>query len=78
LLPPIPQKLRKIDDSTVGEHFWLDGTDGCYYIWEYAARKRYDFSPANQLVFNLKIKPSAVNHVPAGRTGRHMLYAYSI
>jgi hypothetical protein len=49
LLPPIPQKLRKIDDSTVGEHFSLDGFDRCYYIWEYAARKRYDFSPANQL-----------------------------
>jgi hypothetical protein len=65
LLPPIPQKLRKIDDSTVGEHFWLDGTDRCYYIWEYAARKRYDFSPANQLVFNLKIKPSAVARTPA-------------
>ena len=25
MLPPIPQKLRKIDDSTVDEHFWLDG-----------------------------------------------------
>jgi hypothetical protein len=65
LLPPIPEKLRKIDDSTVGEHFSLDGFDRCYYIWEYAARKRYDFSPANQLVFNLKIKPSAIAKTPA-------------
>jgi hypothetical protein len=65
LLPPIPEKLRKIDDSTVGEHFSLDGFDRCYYIWEYAARKRYDFSPANQLVFNLKIKPSAISKTPA-------------
>lgn len=65
MLPLIPEKLRKIDDSTVGEHFWLDGADRCYYIWEYAARKRYDFSPANQLVFNLKIKPSAIAKTPA-------------
>jgi hypothetical protein len=64
LLPPIPEKLRKIDDSTVGEHFSLDSADRCYYIWEYAARKRYDFSPANQLVFNLKIKPSALAKAP--------------
>ena len=65
MLPPIPEKLRKIDDSTVGEHFSLDGFDRCYYIWEYAARKRYNFSPANQLVWNLKIKPSAVAITPA-------------
>jgi hypothetical protein len=64
LLPPIPEKLRKIDDSTVGEHFSLDGTDRCYYVWEYAARKRYDFSPANQLVYNLKIKPGALAKAP--------------
>jgi hypothetical protein len=60
LLPPIPDKLRQIDDSTLGEHFSLDGADRCYYIWEYVARQRYDFSPANQLVFNLKTKPSAI------------------
>jgi hypothetical protein len=65
LLPPIPQKLRRIDDSTVGEHFWLAGSDRCYYIWEYAARKGYDFSPANQLVFNLKTKPGAIAKAPA-------------
>jgi hypothetical protein len=64
LLPPIPEKLRKIDDSTVGEHFSLDDADRCYYVWEYAARQRYDFSPANQLVFNLKIKPGALAKAP--------------
>jgi hypothetical protein len=65
LLPPIPEKLRKIDDSTVGEHFSLDDADRCYYIWEYAARQRYDFSPANQLVYNLKIKPGALAKAPS-------------
>jgi hypothetical protein len=73
LLPPIPEKLRRIDDSTVGEHFSLDGADRCYYIWEYAARKRYDFSPANQLVFNLKIKPSVLAKAPT--RGRYKLEA---
>jgi len=65
LLPPIPKKLWRIDDSTVGEHFSLTDSDRCYYIWEYTARKGYDFSPANQLVFNLKIKPSAIAKTPA-------------
>ncbi len=69
MLPPIPRKLWRIDDSTVGEHFSLDPTDRCYYIWEYAARQRYDFSPPNQLLFNLKIKPTAIAEVPT--RGRH-------
>jgi hypothetical protein len=64
LLPPIPQKLWKIDDSTVGDHFWLAGSDQCYYIWEYTARKGYGFSPANDFVWNLKIKPSAIEKSP--------------
>jgi hypothetical protein len=65
LLPPIPEKLWKIDESTISEHFSLDGDDRCYYIWEYTAGKRYDFSPTNQLITNLKIKPSAIARTPA-------------
>jgi hypothetical protein len=85
LLPPIPEKLWTIDESTVGEHFSLRESDQCYYIWEYTAGKRYDFSPTNQLISNLKIKPSriaqspgrnhykqqAINHAAAGL--RHFL-----
>ncbi len=56
MLPLIPSRLLKIDETTVGEHFSLAATDTCYYIWEYAARQRFDFSPTNQLVKNLKIK----------------------
>lgn len=69
MLPPIPEKLWKIDESTVGEHFSLDGDDRCYYIWEYTAGKRYDFSLTNQLITNLKIKPSAV--AKASARGRY-------
>jgi hypothetical protein len=64
LLPPIPEKLLRIDDSTVGQHFALRDSDRCFYIWEYAAGKRYDFSPTNQLILNLKIKPSWIAKSP--------------
>lgn len=64
MLPPIPEKLWKIDDSTVGQHFSLRESDQCYYIWEYTAGKRYDFSPTNQLISNLKIKPSVIAKAP--------------
>jgi hypothetical protein len=65
LHPPIPEKLCRIDDSTIGEHFSLDADDRCYYIWEYTAGRRYDFSPTNQLIINLKIKPGAIERTPA-------------
>lgn len=65
MLPSIPEKLWKLDESTVGEHFSLDGGDRCYYIWEYTAGKRYDFSLTNQLITNLKVKPSAIAKIPA-------------
>lgn len=67
MLPPIPQRLLRVDEITFGQHFSLDGTETCFYIWEYAARQRYDFSPSNQLVKNLKIKPSEIDATPSRR-----------
>lgn len=64
MLPPIPEKLWKIDESTVGQHFSLRDGDQCYYIWEYTAARRYDFSPTNHLIWNLKIKPSQIARSP--------------
>jgi predicted amidophosphoribosyltransferase len=64
LLPPIPEKLLKIDDVTAGEHFSLDATDTCFYIWEYAVRQGYTAGPTNQLIKNLKIKPSEIAKTP--------------
>jgi hypothetical protein len=64
LLPQIPEKLWKIDESTVDQHFSLRDGDRCYYIWEYTAGKGYDFSPTNQLISNLKIKPSQIARSP--------------
>lgn len=65
MLPPIPEKLLKIDDVTVAEHFSLDATDACFYIWEYAVRQAYTAGPTNQLIKNLKIKPSEIAKTPA-------------
>jgi hypothetical protein len=60
LLPAIPQRLLQIDETTVGDHFSLATSDFCFYIWEYTAGQRYDFSPTNQLISNLKIKPTQI------------------
>jgi hypothetical protein len=56
--------MLQIDETTVGDHFDLAASDHCYYVWEYTARQRYDFSPTNQLISNLKIKPSAIATTP--------------
>ncbi len=57
--------MLQIDETTRDEHFSLESSDRCFYIWEYAARRRYDFSPTNQLIANLKIKPSQIAASPA-------------
>jgi hypothetical protein len=75
LLPSIPQRLLQIDETTVGEHFSLAASDFCYYVWEYTAGQRYDFSPTNQLISNLKIKPTQIGVYP--RLDRHKQQAIS-
>jgi hypothetical protein len=75
LLPSIPQRLLQIDETTVGEHFSLAVSDYCYYVWEYTAGQRYDFSPTNQLISNLKIKPTQIITNP--RRDRHKQQAIS-
>jgi hypothetical protein len=60
LFPPIPSNLSKIDETTVGRHFLLHPTDICYYIWEYTRRGGFSASPTNNLISNLKKKPSKI------------------
>ena len=60
LHPPIPTKLSQIDETTVGQHFRLNAADVCYHIWEYTRRGGFSASPTNQLISNLKKKPSKV------------------
>jgi hypothetical protein len=52
--------MLQIDETTVGDHFSLTTSDFCFYVWEYTAGQRYDFSPTNQLISNLKIKPAQI------------------
>src|SRR5258708_10950873 len=64
LLPAIPQRMLQIDETTVGDHFSLATSDLCCCVWEYTAGQRYDFSPTNQLISNLKIKPTQITTNP--------------
>ena len=56
--------MLQIDETTVGEHFSLCAADFCFYVWEYAAGQRFNFSPTNQLISNLKIKPTQITATP--------------
>jgi hypothetical protein len=59
-------RLSQIDDSNRGDHYHLGEADTCYYLFEYTSGQRYDFSRTNQLIFNLKKKPSQ-GHRPGYR-----------
>jgi hypothetical protein len=50
----LPARLQKIDEHTRPDHYYLDENDECYYLLEYAARKRSQFGPTNDLILNLK------------------------
>lgn len=51
-------RLRKIDETTIVDHTRLTLADECYYLYEYTSRAGYAHSPANNLISNLKKKPS--------------------
>ena len=50
--------LTQIDESTRQDHTRILDSDTCYHIFEYTSRKGYDFSTTNNLISNLKKKPS--------------------
>lgn len=52
-----PQRLTKVDELIRSEHYWLEADDECLYLGEYTARKGYQFSATNQLIFNFKKSP---------------------
>ena len=60
LLPPIPERLTRIDTAATDEHIYLEADDVCYCVWEYTAGVSYEFGPANRLISNLKIKPTEI------------------
>lgn len=62
----LPDRLTLIDDTNRGDHPYLESGDRCFYFGEYFAGKSYKGGPTNQLVFNLKCKPT----IAAANTGR--------
>jgi len=50
----LPIRLSKIDDLTRPDHTFIEAADECLYLGEYTARKGYQFSDTNNLIFNLK------------------------
>jgi hypothetical protein len=50
----LPLRLSKIDELTRPDHTFLEADDECFYLGEYTARKGYQFSETNNLIYNLK------------------------
>ena len=50
----LPQRLTKIDELTLPDHWYLEPDDDCYFLGEYTVRKGYAFSPTNDLILNFK------------------------
>jgi hypothetical protein len=51
-------RLTQIDDTSRGDHYHLTADDVCYYLYEYTSHRDYSFSTTNNLISNLKKKPS--------------------
>jgi predicted amidophosphoribosyltransferase len=56
--PPPPNYLTQIDASNIDDHPRLTADDVCYFWREYTSHRDYTFSATNQLISNLKKKPS--------------------
>ncbi|WP_313553125.1 hypothetical protein [Brevundimonas sp.] len=52
-------RLLQIDETNVGDHWHLGAQDRCFYIWEYTSGRDFSFSQTNDLINNLKKKPTA-------------------
>jgi len=50
----LPVRLSRIDDLSRPDHYFIEADDECLYLGEYNARKGYQFSATNQLIFNFK------------------------
>ena len=52
-------RLSRIDDLDLPNRPSLERDDECYYLREFTSRKGFDHSETNQLIYNLKKKPSS-------------------
>ncbi len=51
-------RLRAIDESNIRDHARLTTSDKCLFLYEYTSGASYTASSTNNLIFNLKKKPS--------------------
>lgn len=61
----LPDRFTFIDDTNRGQHHYLEPGDRCLFYGEYFAGKGYQGGDTNQLIHNLKIKPTALQKNPA-------------
>jgi hypothetical protein len=59
-------RFQRIDETNRGDHWHVAADDECYFVFEYTSGQGYQFSATNQLISNLKKKPSQ-----AQRPGYH-------
>lgn len=63
-------RLSLIDESNRDDHSRLTDDDSCYYLFEYTSHRGYSFSSTNQLIANLKKKPSTAGQQSYHYKGR--------
>lgn len=51
-------RFSKIDDQNRADHVYLSAADECFYLYEYTSGTNYSYSATNNLISNLKKKPS--------------------
>lgn len=59
-------KLTEIDETSRPDHFQLAADDKCLFLFEYTSHRDFKFSETNNLISNLKKKPST-----AAKPGYH-------
>jgi hypothetical protein len=52
-------RLLQIDASNLADHARLTADDVCIHLYEYTSQRDYTFSKTNQLIANLKKRPTA-------------------
>jgi hypothetical protein len=51
-------RFQRVDDTNRCDHRHVAAEDECYFIFEYTSGQSYQYSATNQLIANLKKKPS--------------------
>lgn len=50
-------RFSKVDALILPDHYYLNDNDECYFLGEYTARKGFNYSETNQLIYNFKKSP---------------------